>query len=162
MFGSRERLCQASRGPRRAARIALRLPIMPPDTKNDHGQVRMALQQINDAWLHGPSEDIAQSLEDCFHDEMVIRGPDFQELSRGKAACAQSYLDFLHQAKIQNCKLEEPEIDIAGDTAIATYGWEMTYELAAQTYTEAGHDLFVFTRREGKWLAAWRALLPSR
>jgi len=135
---------------------------MPPVTRNDHEKVRIVLQQINDAWLHGRSEHLRQSLEDCFHEEMVIRGPDFQDLCRGKAACAQSYVDFLHQAKIQNCKLAEPEIDIAGDTAIATYAWKMTYELAGQSYTEAGHDLVVFTGHEGKWLAVWRALLPSR
>jgi hypothetical protein len=80
----------------------------------------------------------------------------------GKAACAKSYQDFLNQAKIRNCKLAEPLIDVAGDTAVAACAWEMTYELNGQTYSESGHDLFVFNRDQGKWLAVWRTLLPSR
>lgn len=134
---------------------------MTPATSNDHEQVGLLLQRINDAWLHGPAEEILQKLEDCFHDQIVIRGPDFRELGRGKVACAKSYEDFLRQAKVQHCKLAEPHIDITGDTAIAAYAWEMTYELNGQSHTEAGHDLFVFTRDQGKWLAVWRTLLPS-
>lgn len=135
---------------------------MMPATSPDHEQVRLLLQRINDAWLYGSAEEIPQKLEDCFHDQMVIRGPDFQELGRGKAACAKSYQDFLNQAKVQNCKLAEPHIDIAGDTAVAAYAWEMTYELNGQTYTESGHDLFAFTRDQGRWRAVWRTVLPSR
>jgi len=135
---------------------------MTPATSDDHEQVRLLLQRINDAWLHGPADEIPEKIEDCFHDEMVMRGPDFQELGRGKALCAKSYRDFLHQAKVQSCNLDEPRIDIAGDSAIAAYAWEMTYELNGQSYTESGHDLFVFTRQDGKWVAVWRALFPSR
>ncbi len=117
---------------------------------------------MNDAWLHGAAEEIPWKLEGCFHDEIAMRGPEFQELAGGKAACAKSYQDFLQQARIQNCTLAEPQIHVTGDTAVATYGWNMTYELNGQSYSETGHDLFVFTRQEGKWLAVWRALLPSR
>ena len=93
---------------------------------------------------------------------MVMRGTDLQELCRGKGACAKSYEDFLNQARIQNCKLAEPQIDVAGDTAVASYAWEMTYELNGTSYNETGQDLFVFTRQNGDWLALSRALLPSR
>ncbi len=135
---------------------------MMPAASSDHEQVRLLLQRINDAWLRGPVEQIPQKLGDYFHDQMVIRGPDFQELGRGKAACAKSYRDFLNQAKVHRCQLAEPQIDVAGDTAVAAYAWEMTYELNGQTYTESGHDLFAFTRDRGRWLAVWRTLLPSR
>ncbi len=135
---------------------------MMPAANSDQEQVRLLLQRINDAWLQGPVEQIPQKLEDCFHHQMVIRGPDFQELGRGKAACAKSYQDFLNQAKVHRCQLAEPHSDVAGDTAVAACAWEMTYELNGQTYTESGHDLFVFTRDQGRWLAVWRTLLPSR
>jgi hypothetical protein len=35
----------------------------------------------------------------------------------------------------------------------------MTYALGGQEYTERGRDLFVFARRDQKWLAVWRAML---
>lgn len=135
---------------------------MSPATGSDHEQVRRVLQCINDAWLRGPVEEIPQKLADCFHDQIAMRGPEFQELAGGKAACAKSYQDFLGQAKIRDCKLAEPQIHVTDDTAIATYGWDMTYEMNGQVYAESGHDLFVFARTNGKWLVVWRALLQSR
>jgi hypothetical protein len=56
---------------------------------------------------------------------------------------------------------QDPTIDVAGDTAIAQYQWQMTYVLAGQEYTEQGHDLFVFSRIGGEWSVVWRALLSS-
>lgn len=137
-------------------------PIMTPATSSDHEQVRLVLQRINDAWLNGAAEEIPEKLGQCFHDQAAMCGPDFQQLAVGKAACAQSYQTFLQQAKIEKCSLAEPQIQVTGDTAVATYGWDMTYELNGQSYSESGHDLFVFTHHEGKWLAVWRALVPSR
>jgi ketosteroid isomerase-like protein len=135
---------------------------MTPATASDQEQIRRILRRINDAWLVGPAAEIPQRLADCFHDQIAMRGPEFQELAGGRDACAKSYQDFLQQATIQDCKLEEPRIHVTGGTAVATYGWDMTYELNSQVYTESGHDLFVFTGADGKWLAVWRALLPSR
>ena len=71
-------------------------------------------------------------------------------------------MDFVRQAKARSYKLSEPEIDHAGDTAIATYSWEMTYERGGQESHESGHDLFVLMRFQGRWQAVWRALLPVR
>ena len=42
------------------------------------------------------------ALNQYFHEDMVIRGPDFQELCRGKAACVKSYQEFLVQATIKD------------------------------------------------------------
>jgi len=135
---------------------------MTPATSSDHEQVRLVLQRINDAWLRGAAEEIPEKLADCFHDQIAMQGPDFQVLAGDKAAFAKSYQTFVQQAKIQNCKLTDPQIHVAGDTAVATYAWEMTYEMNGQSYSESGHDLFAFTRQDGKWLAVWRLLLPSR
>jgi hypothetical protein len=56
----------------------------------------------------------------------------------------------------------EPDVDIFGDTAIAVYAWNMTYELSGLEYRESGHDVFVFNRDQGRWLAVWRVMLPAR
>ena len=100
-------------------------------------------------------------MDGCFHDEATILGPDFKVLGRGADTCIRSYVDFLQQAKVRDCTLSEPDIQVTGEAAVAAYGWKMTYELNGKEYTEAGHDLFVFTCVDGRWLAIWRALLPS-
>ncbi|HMK31586.1 MAG TPA: nuclear transport factor 2 family protein [Terriglobales bacterium] len=127
---------------------------------DDHQQIRLLLSKINDAWLRGGPEDIPLALNSCFHSDIRIKGPGFQEMATGKEACIRSYQEFLRQAQIRGCTLSEPAIDVYGDTAVATLRWDMTYALNGQEFSESGHDLFVFARIAGQWLAAWRAMLP--
>jgi len=126
---------------------------------NDEELVRALVGRINDAWLKGRPEDIPASLDGCFHERMTIRGPDFQNMANGKEACIRSYADFLKQASVRDCTLSDPDIQVVGDTAVAVYAWNMTYELSDQEYRETGRDVFVFTRDGDRWLAVWRVLL---
>jgi len=128
----------------------------------DREEIRQLLERINNAWLKGPPEQIPAVLGECFDDRMVVKGPGFQALgSGGKDGCVQSYVDFVRQAAIKECTLSKPDIDVAGDTAVATYSWQMTYALNGEEYRESGVDLFVFAKSAGRWLAVWRAMLPN-
>ena len=44
---------------------------------------------------------------------------------------------------------------------MAIYGWEMTYEMDGQTYTESGSDILALAKTGGRWLITWRAMLPA-
>jgi hypothetical protein len=79
----------------------------------------------------------------------------------GKEACIRSYLDFLEGATVHRCEIGPAEIDVAEDTAMAVYQWEMTYETEGETYTEAGSDILALARFDGAWLITWRAMLPA-
>ena len=128
---------------------------------NDAETVRELVTRINDAWLKGRAEDIPSALDACFHERITIKGPDFQTVGNGKEACIRSYSDFLQQATVRDCTLSDPDIEVVGDTAVAAYSWNMTYELSGQEYRESGREVFVFTRDQGRWLAVWRAMLPA-
>jgi hypothetical protein len=67
-------------------------------------QVRQLPRRINEAWLKGPVEELAE----CFHEDMIIAGPDLQPLASGREACVRSYVDFVGQATIRECRLAEP------------------------------------------------------
>jgi len=127
----------------------------------DVEQIRDLLERVNDAWLKGRPDDLERALDGCFHPEAVIKGPGFRQMGKGERECIKSYADFVRQAEIRECTLSEPEIDVFGDTAVATYGWQMTYALDGREYKESGHDLFVLTKTPGRWQAAWRMLLPD-
>lgn len=116
---------------------------------------------MNRAWLEGPLDELPAALADCFHPAMVIRGGDLQAHGVGRDACVQSYVDFLNTAEVHRVQLEEPSIDLAGDTAAAVYGWEMTYETEGQTHEEAGSDILMLARIDGRWWITWRAMLPA-
>ena len=124
-------------------------------------EVRDVVERMNRAWLEGTIEDLPAALEECFHPAVVIRGGDLEVHGVGRDACIESYVDFLEKAVIHRCVIEPAEIDMAGDTAMAVYGWEMTYEIDGQTYTEAGSDILALARTAGRWLITWRAMLPA-
>ena len=125
----------------------------------DVGQI---LGKINDAWLHGPAAEVTAKVRPHFDDDMVMRGPGFVDVARGGDACANSYLLFLQEATVNDCKLGEPAVDVAGDSALATYGWDMTYTLKGKRYRETGYDVFAFARRPGnEWKVIWRAMPPA-
>jgi hypothetical protein len=92
---------------------------------------------------------------------MVIRGPGFVFLGKGRESAVMSYQDFVSQTEVKSFSSDEPQIDVTGETAIAQYKWTMTYVLNEQEYTEHGYDVFVFAQRGKRWLAVWRALLPE-
>ena len=132
-----------------------------PGLTADQIAIRDLLSRINDAWLKQRGEAMTATLNECFAEDVVMRGPGFVFLSKGRDLAVQSYRDFVSQAEVKSSSLDEPEIDVAGDTATAEYKWTMTYVLNGQEYTEHGRDVFVFARRDKKWLVVWRALLPE-
>jgi hypothetical protein len=123
--------------------------------------VRDVLSRINEAWSKLRGDAMTAALNECFAEEIVMRGPGFIFLGKGRDLAVRSYHDFVNQAEVKNFSVDEPQIDVAGETATAQYKWTMTYVLNEREYTERGYDVFVFARRDKKWLAVWRAMLPE-
>jgi ketosteroid isomerase-like protein len=126
--------------------------------QNDHEKIRSLVARMNVAWL---KRDI-ERLNDCFHNDVVIKGPNFQEMARGREACVKSYEDFIGLATVKEFKASEPVIDLFGGTAVASVPWAISYRMNDQDYDESGHDLLVLTREEGQWRVIWRAVVPSQ
>ncbi len=120
-------------------------------------EIRRLLKKINEAWLRGRPEELAA----YFHANMVIVPPGFSGRAEGREACVQGYKDFVSQAKVREYKDAEPSIDLWGDTAVATYSWEIAYEMNGQDSREAGWDVFVFKGENAKWQAVWRTICLS-
>jgi uncharacterized protein (TIGR02246 family) len=125
--------------------------------KDDREAVRQLLGRINAAWREGRPEELSKWL----HEEVVFVTPGLQARLEGADACIRSYADFLNHAVVQEYQEREPTIDVWGDTAVATYGWTMAWEMDGKSFRESGHDLFVVRRDEGRWRAVWRTILPA-
>jgi ketosteroid isomerase-like protein len=119
------------------------------------------IRRVNAAWLEGPPGEIVARVAPCFAPDIVICGPNFQVVARGRDACAASYESFVRMATVREFVAPDPEIHVTGDTAVAACPWSMTYTLNDATYTEKGHDLLVFDRHGSEWLVVWRAMLPA-
>ena len=120
---------------------------------NSHNEeIGRLIRDINLAWKSGRTD----RLHNFFHPGMVMVGPGFQELVRGRDACVESYREFGANAKVYEFTESDFKIGVWGDTADCTYAWSMTYERAGRKSHEVGTDQFVFSRQGDKWLVVYR------
>ncbi len=127
----------------------------PPALSDDRETIRQRVKRINEAWRHDRTEELNQ----YFHPDMIIVGPGFKVAAKGKAACVKSYEDFVHSAMVHEYRDTDPVVEVWGSTAVATYDWEVVWEVDGEVSREVGHDQFVFTREDDEWRAVWRAVL---
>ncbi len=119
--------------------------------------IRGVLAALTAAWRAGRTKDISALL----HPSVVFVRPGFAGRAEGRAACVATYDEFLAAALVLRYEESEPTVDVFGDTAVASFRWEMAWEVGGQRSEESGHDLYVLVRAEGRWLIAWRTLLSA-
>jgi uncharacterized protein (TIGR02246 family) len=119
--------------------------------------IRAVLAALTKAWRTGRTEDIAALL----HPAVVFVLPDFKGRAEGKTACVATYDEFLRAALVLRYEEQAPAVDVFGDTAVATFRWEMAWEVGGQRSEDTGHDVYVLVRTEGHWLIAWRTLVAT-
>jgi hypothetical protein len=116
--------------------------------------VQQALERINAAWRTARCDELGE----YFHADMIIVGPGYQELGRGREACVASCRDFMRSAEVRAFRESKLTVREWSTTAIATYEWEMEFLQTGALHREMGTDLFVFERQGEEWLAVWRAV----
>ena len=128
---------------------------MGPDfDRKSKKEIDAIIKKINLSWVKGHPENL--------HENMMIVSPELKVMGKGKEACIKSYSDFISQATVTEYSEAEPEIYVFGNTAIASYKYDIAWETNGQSFKESGRDLFVFTHADGKWLAVWRKLIPQK
>ena len=120
------------------------------------------LRDIHAVYLETDAATIRGLLQNAFHNDMVIRGPEFALIAQGKEACIASYVAFARAATVLLWKATEPQIELFDDMAVAKYHWEMRYESAGKTCEQSGNDVVMCILQGDTWLAAWRALGAER
>jgi uncharacterized protein (TIGR02246 family) len=129
----------------------------------DRSRIKALLRTVNDAWSKGLPEALPAAVRDCFHDDVVFRGPDFSVVARGREAAIASFQGFMRAARIERCEIGEPEVDLAADAAIASFPWSMEYRLGSEPVQhESGYEIDVLTRGDDRrWRVRWRTLVVT-
>ena len=116
------------------------------------------MRRINRAWLDGRVEDLVPMV----HPDIVMVFPGFAGRTQGREALLLGFRDFCENAKVHDFSDHDLQIDVAGDTAVVTFRYEMVYERSGGRYRSTGRDLWVF-QNKGKagWIAVWRTMLDT-
>ena len=123
--------------------------------KKEEIEIQQVIQLLNDTWSKGNPRDLGN----FFREDIVMINPDFSQRTEGREACVASYEGFCKQAAILDLKIGEPVINVFNDTAIASYSWEIAYEMGGEQFNDTGRDIFLFVREDGKWMAVWRTMI---
>src|SRR5262245_52116327 len=89
-----------------------------------------AMHKVNPAWLDGRIEDLALMV----HKDIVMVFPGFTGRIEGREAFLAGFRDFCEHAKVHDFQEHDHQVDVAGDTAVATFQYEMVYERSGQHY----------------------------
>jgi hypothetical protein len=117
-----------------------------------------AMAEINRAWLDGAIEDLAPLV----HPEVVMAIPGFSGSVQGREAFLAGFRDFIQNARVEEYREHDLQADVAGETAVVTFRYEMVYERSGVRYRSTGRDLWVFQMQDRAWMAVWRTLLDMQ
>lgn len=113
------------------------------------------MRRINRVWLDGQVEDLAPLV----HPEIVMAFPGFSGRMQGREAFVAGFADFCRNARIDEFRDHDYQIDVAADMAVVTFQFEMVYERSGERYRSTGRDLWVFRNQDDAWIAVWRTML---
>jgi hypothetical protein len=117
--------------------------------------VAALLKQINQMWLEGRPQDMAPFI----HPGIVMVLPGYTGKVEGREALVAGFVDFGEKATMLEYQESEYQVDAIGDTAIASFTFDMVYERSGVSYRSTGRDFWVFARQSNDWLAVWRTML---
>jgi ketosteroid isomerase-like protein len=119
-----------------------------------HEDVSRTLSSINQAWLEGRPRDLERYLDP----NVVMLLPGGTSV-KGRNLLVQSFVDMCENARVHGFEESDRQVDVFGDTAVASFAFVLVYEREGMKYRATGRDLWVFSRGDGGWQAVYRTML---
>ena len=123
----------------------------------DRQAVAEALRRINEAWLQGRPVDIGPLI----HPEITFVVPGFAGRIQGAESFIAGFDDFCRNARLHSFEESDNQVDVVGDTAMASFRFDMVYERDGTAYRATGRDLWIFARLGSDWRAVWRTMVEA-
>jgi general stress protein 26/ketosteroid isomerase-like protein len=121
-------------------------------------QIASSVKRIDETCMQGRGFD---GLANLFHEDMVMVHPQFSARAAGRDACIKCYEDACSQMKFHKLDTSEQQIEIFGDAAVVSHKYDCVWDYRGKTFTDDGHEIFVFVRDGAGWKVAWRTLIPG-
>lgn len=118
-----------------------------------------AVQAIYSCWSAGKRD----ALGDLLHPAVAAAGPAGQGRAEGREAVLKSYAGRLDGAKVTGFKLGDERVQLLGpgDTAVATFRYEVSAEKDGKARVFSGTESMVLVKRSGKWWLVAEQLTPG-
>jgi ketosteroid isomerase-like protein len=116
--------------------------------------IKSIIENLNAAWVN---QDY-KPLESLLHKDVVFTMPGFKAQVIGLDKCIEGYKQFMQVAELHNFEIDNLNITITGNTAVAHYNYKISYTVNSEKYDEEGIDIFTLTNIEGNWLVVWRGM----
>ena len=131
--------------------------IVPRMSARDAEAIWAAIEDSNAAWIDGRPEDVGS----LFDDDVVLVAPGLADRIEGRAAVVDTYVKTARQIKTLSFEILDHAVDVFdGQTAVATYTFDVSYELDGHRMDERGQETLVFRRRPDGWRVVWRGQTP--
>ncbi len=114
--------------------------------------IRQRIEAANAAWFDGRPREVAS----LFAADAVFVAPDLETVVSGRDAIVQSYVDYVEHVPTHAFDVHATNIQVVGETAVATYTFTVRYTLEGTPHIEDGVETMVFANRDGDWRCIWR------
>ena len=121
------------------------------------GEIRRCIGDLNCAWLEGRAEDLAK----YFASDVVVVLPGFQDRVVGRAACVESYCQFLGRAAVKDFRELDSMVDVWDSTGVASHQYHIDYEIDGVERHETVRELLILVREGSDWHVVWRTIVPE-
>jgi len=125
--------------------------------ESEREDVAAAMRRINEVWLRGKVQDLAPLV----HPDIAMVVPGLPGSIQGRERFLAGFDDFCRNAVIHEFQEREQQVDVVGETAVVSFGYQMVYERSGSRYRVTGRDLWVFQKQGGAWIAVWRTMLDT-
>ena len=120
-------------------------------------EVKEAVAQLTAAWRERRFSDIEPLLDE----QAVFVAPRFARRREGRAACVDSYRQFMSVAEVTEYAQHDLVVDVWGGTATVTYRFDMAWKMWGVAHREVGHDILVLARGDRGWRVVWRTMVSE-
>jgi uncharacterized protein (TIGR02246 family) len=119
---------------------------------DDRHEIWTLIDQCNDAWTSSRPSDVAV----LYAEDAVLVAPGVADTIIGRDAIVDTYVQFVRTATVDRFDVTRRSLNRFGDTAVATYVFDITYTTGEATHHERGEEILVLHRHESGWKVSWR------
>lgn len=114
------------------------------------------VQTINQKGLAGDLDQVRRHL----HPNVMFVNTAGAVRVKGRQECMDAFQNFVRHVHASAFRLYNEKVEFEGETAVASYEFDMAYQLAGKDFRKKGREIVVLNRDGENWRVIYRTLSP--